>query len=144
MAADADIEALLQAGAAFARHMLSEHGTFFPFAKVLTDKGEVQAVSAYEGVEHPTAAEVREGLLNVMKAGAASGAYRAVAVFTDVKVQAPGADAKTDAVCAEVEHREGTCMSVFLPYTKSGNDVEFGQMFAGKRDPSVFGRSDSG
>ena len=43
-----------------------------------------------------------------------------------------------DAVRAELEHRDGYSVSVFLPYTLTEDGPTYGELFAMAREPSTF------
>lgn len=54
---------------------------------------------------------------------AAVGAIRAAGVCLDVRVVPLTSSEKSDAICAQLEHVEGDCLEVYLPYKKGGSVV---------------------
>ena len=70
-------------------------------------------------------------LYRVLTAEAASGAIRAAGVCADALVIPPGAQTKTDALRADLEHVAADPVQVFLPYRKNRlRGYEFGELFA--------------
>jgi hypothetical protein len=59
----------------------------------------------------------------------------------DVRVVPPGASAKSDAICAQLEHANGEAVDVYLPYKKHWlGRFTYGEIFASARDARVFAR----
>ena len=56
----------------FAEQMLDRHGEFYPFATAMTSAGEIAAVSADVGEEHPEPTAVAETLYAILPRGAIS------------------------------------------------------------------------
>jgi hypothetical protein len=48
-----EVEDLMNELIPFAQNMLTEYGEFFPFGGVVTSKGEIVHISAYDGNEQP-------------------------------------------------------------------------------------------
>lgn len=133
-----ETEALMNAGIPFAEQMLSEHGEFYPYASAMRPTGEIAKVGYTDGNEHPAPSDVRDGLIASLRRSAERGEFKAIAIFTDVRVQPPSSDTKTDAVQVELEHRDGYSATVFFPYERDGPSFHFGDLFASARDNVVF------
>ena len=132
------VEELMNEGIAFAERMLREHGEFFPFGIVRKSDGSIQHVGAWDGREQPPSTDLIELINQGFRTGADSGEYVATAIFFDVLTTPPGSSAKTDAVQVGLEHRSGYCVNVFFLYSRSPDGVvEFGELFASKREGSV-------
>jgi hypothetical protein len=137
-----DVEQLMNEGFEFAAKVLREHGEFYPFGIVRKADGNIQHVGAADGTEHPPSAALIEILRSTYRQEAQAGRYSATAMFYDVRITPPGKSAKSDAIQVELEHSGGYCADVFFPYTRdSAGNVSFGEIFASKRDLTVFGRA---
>lgn len=133
------VEELMNEGIAFAERMLREHGEFFPFGVVRKSDGSIQHVGASDGREQPPSQDLIDLLNQGFRKGAESGDYAATAIFFDVLITPPGSSTKTDAVQVGLEHRAGYCVDVFFPYHRgSDGGVQWGELFASKREGSVF------
>ncbi len=132
-------EELMNEGIAFAERMLREHGEFFPFGVVRKADGSIQLVGASDGQEQPPSQALINLLNQGFRKGAQAGDYTATAIFYDVLITPPGSPAKSDAVQVGLEHRSGYCVNVFFPYQRSSDGtVQFGELFAGRREATVF------
>ena len=104
-----DLDGLVNATLPFAQQMLDDQGEFFPFGAAVDDADELRLVTGGPDLgDHPTTAQVLAALVDGMRADRRT--LRAVAIVSDVRL------ADTDAVCVELEHREGHAIEVFLPY----------------------------
>jgi len=138
MKAKQEAEALMNAGLPFAEKMLLKHGEFFPFASGMTENDEIRPVAVYEGVEHPESANVRASLIKTLRQSALNNEFKAIAIFSDVRVLPPSSKGKTDAVQVELEHRHQYSATVFFPYVRTNGELKFGEVFASARDNVVF------
>jgi hypothetical protein len=74
-----------------------------------------------------------------LKQEAGKGQIRAAAVFYDVLTIPPGETAKSDAICASLEHQSGEAYDAFIPYRKAeSGELQYGKLFAKKRKPQFF------
>jgi hypothetical protein len=129
------LDALLNHLFGFARQQVEGHGEFFPFAAAIGADGELRLVAPQMEEEHPLSTDVIDDLYRVLTAEASSGAIRAAGVCADVLVTPPGADTKTDALRAELEHADDDPVRVFLPYRKKRlRGYEWGELFAERGD----------
>ena len=129
-----EVERLMAEGMPFAEKMLAEHGEFVPYANALGSDGTVVAVAVKLKDEHPDSQRVIEELESALRSGIAKGQYRAGAIFVDVRAQPPGAHEMVDAVRVGLEHVDGFCADIYVPYTRSASgDVTAGTAFASKR-----------
>ena len=121
--------------------MLSQHGGFRPFGAAMSLDGTVQMIAGFEGEEAPTSDVAAAFLIDAFLQGASENRYKATALFSNVTAtigEEEGADEVT-AVQVGLEHRDGDCVNVFLPYShESGQEPEFQEMVAGERDAVVF------
>lgn len=133
-----DVESLMNEGIGFAVEMLENHGEFFPYARVMGSSGEISVVAYDHGREFPPSQDVIDGLTQAFQAGAASGDYRATALFFDVRAVLAGSSEPTDAVAVALDHREDHSVVVYFPYTIANGQVMFGQISAARGDGAIF------
>jgi hypothetical protein len=78
-------------------------------------------------------------LVAAFRQQAAAGAIRAAGVCLDVRVTLPNTSEKSDAICAQLEHAEGQCVDVYLPYKKGWlGRFTFGEVFATAGESRIF------
>ncbi|HET6878327.1 MAG TPA: hypothetical protein VFH38_12410 [Jatrophihabitans sp.] len=107
-----------------AERQLEQDGTFFPYAIGMESDGEIQLIMA-DPVEVGKEPDV-EGVVRACRNGVAarSADLQAAALVLDVTVP----EISSDAVRLELQHAEGTDLTVYMPYTNDGRSVQFGQM----------------
>lgn len=132
---------LEETGLDLARRTVLEKGELRPFAFVVREDGRTQRLSAKKsrprrGVD--ASAKLIEGL----RARAAKGAYRAVAVFRFVVITLPDG-AKSNAIHAGLEHANGRCGEVFLPYRETDErEIRFEPELRRSRAAEIFAHCD--
>lgn len=136
--AKAEAEILLNAVLPFAEQMLGECGEFFPYAGALRPSGEVVSINGYDGRDHPPSRDVIDLLANGLRQGASSGEYVATALVYDVRVTPPSVTEPSDAIAAELEHRDGYAVTVFFPYALSNGQPILASPFATAESRSIF------
>jgi hypothetical protein len=137
-AASDDMNVMLLFLLEFAEQMLRETGTFWPFGSGLTPDRNMTGV-AYDDAERPTAQDVLATLHSALAAQAAAGTINVTGICLDVRVTPPGASAPCDAICVELQHREGQALDVFVPYElPGGGEVQFGQSFTAPGEQTMF------
>jgi len=134
-----DLDTLLNPLLSFAQQMLAKQGTFFPFGASMRSDGKIAMAAGYTGASRLEPVAIIDLLLQGFQSEAATGAIRAAGICIDMRVVPPGGTEKTDAICAQLEHVEGDCVDVYLPYKKGWlGHFKFGQTFAVSRDARVF------
>jgi hypothetical protein len=134
-----DFETLLNPLLSFAQQMLAKQGTFFPFGASMRSDGEIAMAAGYTGDLRLEPVEIIDLLVQAFREESAIGAIRAVGICVDMRFVPPNGSEKTDAICAQLEHVEGACIDVFLPYKKGWlGRFKFGEIFAVARDGRVF------
>lgn len=130
---------LLNHRVSFAEELLSKYGEFYPFGGAIDETGQIISVAAYDGTEMPPSDALIKMLESGLREGARSGKYIASALIYDARVVPPGGSEKSDAIIAELEHRDGFAMTVYFPYRLENGQPEFSASFgtADKRD--IFG-----
>ena len=137
-----DFDALLDPLLSFAQEQLAKRGGFLPFGASVTRDGEVALAAGYAGQPQTSPQEVIDLLAQGFRKDAAGGRIRATAICVDARVVPPGSKEKTDAVCVQLEHAEGQCIEVYLPYRQGQQGPEYGDLFVGAGDARVFQSSD--
>jgi len=105
----------------------------------LAPTGEITSAGADAGHEHPRSQELIELLFSGLSEQASQGSIIAAGICMDVKVVPPGSIAKTDAICVELEHRDGEAVDVFVPYAiSSSGSITYGEIFATPGEQTIF------
>lgn len=130
-----ELDLMLEPLIEFAQNMLRKHGEFYPFANSMRNDGQITMVGGYTGDEHPASNEVIEVLVGALRAQAETGEIKASGLCFDARLR--GTDGKpTDAIAISLEHREGDCVMVAMPYSKGRfSGLSFGQLVAGPPPP---------
>src|SRR5260221_605570 len=110
-----ELDALLGFLLGFARKILPSQGSFSPFAAAVTNEGKIQPMAAYEG-EHGTSQGHTDLLIDAIRTAADAGTIIAGGLCTDVRVKPPHGPSPIDAIQVHLEHENGECVDVFLPY----------------------------
>ena len=125
--AQQDLDELLEPALGFAQQQLAQHGEFFPYAVVVHADGQTEMVAA-----RPDSADDRPASADVIASCRATLAehrdqLRAAAVVADVRLPDGG-----DAVQVELEHTEGSALTLHLPYSRRrfGRGIDYGQLQA--------------
>jgi hypothetical protein len=136
-----DLDALLNFLLPAAQEFLSKYGEFHPFAAKVGPDGSVVAFTGHTGEELPEAADLIALLLDGFRQQAGAGQVRAAGICINATVVRPGQPDKVDAICAQLEHQDGECVDVFLPYTNERpGEYKYGELFASAGEPRVFNR----
>ena len=126
--AQADLDGLFDTASEFARQQLEKRGEFHPYAVVVRTDGETAFVDASLAVDtdQPSSVDIIAACRETL--AATRDELRAAAVVADVRLVSMGGDA----IQVEVEHAEGTAITILLPYTKKrfGRGVQFGELRA--------------
>lgn len=138
-AADAqdELNELLNGAVGFAEQTLQRYGELYPFGAAVDEAGEQRLLGADPGEgDHPDATAVLEALYDGARGSAAD--LRAVAFVADVLLDG------SDALRVELEHREGRCLVVHLPYRLEGAEdarvLSFGELVVHEAEPRTWGQ----
>ena len=123
--------------------MLCNYGEFFPYAGALRPSGEVVSIGGYDGREHPPSKDVIDLLAKGLCEGATRGEYVATALVYDVRVMPPSGSEVTDAIAAELEHKDGYSATVFFPYELTNGPPVLASPFAAADSRSTRARASS-
>jgi hypothetical protein len=125
--AQADMDELLSFVLPFAEEMLLKRGEFYPYGASIGADGQREMNAADPGLgEHPDSRAVLEALWEGLIEQKDS--LRAVAVVSDIRLKEP----EGDAIRIDIEHREGTPITVLRPYRRSrlGRGCRFDELVA--------------
>jgi len=141
----ADLDVLLNESLPFAKHLLEKNGEFYPFGVSMGIKGDSRHCAGYDGKEFPPS----DALIDLIERGlgqeAKMGQIRAACICMDVRVLRQSETEKVDAIKMVFEHLTGDAVEVFLPYERgSAGNIEYGEMFAQKRVPTIFHAGEAG
>jgi hypothetical protein len=107
-----DFDRLAEVTVAAAREFLDRTGDFIPFPMVVKSDGELALIGLNQPVPPtpPDAQEVIAGIVGLFRDRRDS--IRALAIGADVQVPAEA----MDAIEVRLEHREGTSVTLLIPY----------------------------
>ncbi|KQP84567.1 hypothetical protein ASF35_06675 [Aeromicrobium sp. Leaf291] len=133
-----ELNGLLNGVVGFAEQTLQRYGELYPFGAALDLAGEQRLLGADPGEgDHPDSTSVLEALY--AGAGANADELRAVAFVADVLLDG------SDALRVELEHSEGACLVVHLPYRLEGDgdarEVLLGDLVAHEAGPRIWGQA---
>lgn len=137
-----DVEDLLNEGMPYASRLLGSHGEFVPFGAVMDTAGEIALVTT-DGEDDDAELHIRS-LVTGFRTGAGEGRVRATAIFVNVEVHGGGDEKTADAVQVALEHSDGYCADVLIPYEIDKGAVSFGDLSASHREGAVFAPPDTG
>ena len=134
-----DLDEMLAFLIEFAQLMLREEGQFYPFGAGMNDSGEMTSLGADAGYRHPKSKDVIAILHSALVEQASAGEIKASGICMAVRVAPPEKDEVGDAICVELEHRDGEAVHVFLPYLiNSPGSVTYGDIFATPAEQVIF------
>lgn len=134
----ADCQALLDAVLPFAKRMLTDHGTFYPYGGAMRPDGQLVSVGAYDGTEHPPPVEIARLLKKGFIDGAKKGEYKATALVADSRFTFAAGGEKTDAIAVSLNHRDNYSVTVIVPYKIDGGKLVLGTAVTQKGEGDVF------
>jgi hypothetical protein len=133
-----DYQALVDYCVGFAQTMLRETAGFLPFGAKIGGNGQLGAVGADAGEEHPPPADLVRLLADGFRRDAADGAIRACCLCMDATHTLPSGE-KTDAIVCGLEHRDVVPMRLIVPYRISNGVAEIaGEIHRADMVPAIF------
>lgn len=136
--APSDYDELVNVLLPVATEALEESGHFSPVAAFVQTDGQLcnMAVEFDDGEPQPI--EIVEALQDGLREQIASeNDIRATGICSIVTVSLE-ADDPTDAILVNLEQLDGDPLNVFLPYTKTDDGYDFGELVAGIGDAVIF------
>jgi hypothetical protein len=129
----------------FARTMLEETGTFYPFGAVLAADGKVGGVGGHTGAERPKPQDVYRLLSGGFVSGARSGQYLGTALAANVNIPQHYSPVFPDGLRVHLESA-GYARFIYVPYrlgkksllSRKKRVVQLGEPFSVEVPPSVF------
>lgn len=141
MDAKSESEDLLNELMPLAEEKLAKSGEFHPFAGAILANGHMSLIHGFDGREIPPSEDLILILENGLRRGAASGEYIATCLLYDVRLKPASMTlGNEDAIAAELEHRDGYAVTVFFPYSLTGNQPIFAEPFATAECRNIFSR----
>ena len=116
-----DFDRLSEATIGAARNFLDRNGDFIPFPMAIKADGELALIGLDQPVTPtvPNPADVIEGIVTLFRERKDS--IRALAIGADVQVPSEA----TDAIEVRLEHRDGTAITVLIPYQLDSLDDSY-------------------
>ena len=118
-----DLDRLLGASVEAAVQLLSKDGEFYPFALAMTADGQIVTPSVDPGTEHPSAAQVEELLVQVLRDKRDE--LRAASLCSDVRIRSDAGEER-DAIRIELEAPQADPLVVMVPYADRRLDEPMG------------------
>jgi hypothetical protein len=138
-----DLDLLLNHLIEFAQDQLKKRSEFHPFGAAVEQNGSVALIMGYADDENNTAQEQIDLMVAHARELAAKGEIRAIGICLDMRITLPDTGEKTDAICVQLEHRDGQGGDAFLPYKKGFlGRYTYGETVGQKRDFTVFEQKD--
>src|SRR5579863_5395129 len=135
-----ECDVLVNAVVPFARQMLSEHHSFFPFGATMSPAATVSRTETPKG-DLPVGeliGLIEQGFVD----GGKRGLYKATALVSDVTTVPPRKVEKQRAVEVRLDHRDNYSVRVVFPYSYSlSGELAFEPPFAVPGDKTIFGHS---
>ncbi len=132
------MNAVLEEGINTAVHFLNGNGEFFPFAVVVTKRGEMRHVQGWTEEQRPPSDQVIHLLYSGLRQCAVEEEYRTTALISDVRLRETDSDSFTDAIRVAIEDFEEAPVTCYLPYSLNEGSVEVGEISAEKGKAVVF------
>jgi hypothetical protein len=131
-----DLDSLADATIAAARNFLERNGDFIPFPMAVKADGELALIGLNQpqSADVPQAQDVIDGIIGLFRERRDS--IRALAIGTNVQIPSEA----MDAIEVRLEHREGICISVLVPYRLDSLDdsYEYEEPRAQAGDPAIW------
>jgi|ERR1700722_2176804 hypothetical protein len=121
--------------------LLEKQGTFLPHGAMVLADGQVALVGAQTKEEQPGAQKALLFLESGLRGMATQGKCIAVGIALDTRLKAAPrqADVGKDAIWVMLEHKDGTSMSIFIPYAKTGAGIfAYEETFRTPRKQTIF------
>ena len=126
---------LANEGMPFAEKMLREQGEFATFSMAMSTDGEILHVGADDDREHPTS---QDAMFSQLREGAQDGRYRAIAIFSDIRMLHPKINKKVKVVQVGFEDLTGLCYNTSYPYTLPLEKIDRDEILLTERTGTVF------
>jgi hypothetical protein len=136
-----DAEMLMNAVLPVAERMLREYGEFYPYGGYMEASGGIVHVGAHdEDTDHPKSRDLLYVLRDSLAARARAKQCKATAIVFDVLVDVPETGRRSDAIQICLEHADGYCAEVFIPYEIAATGrIIYGSTFAQQGKHEMFG-----
>ena len=118
--------------------LLSRNGEFYPVGGGLRSDGKVDHLMPFDGRSMPPSDDLIEQLASTLRDGAANAQFEATAIIFDAKVTHPQTGKQTDAIIAELEHRDNFIATVVHPYHREGGSLTFASGYALEAGRGIF------
>jgi hypothetical protein len=132
-------EALMNAVMPVAEKMLEQYGEFFPCGAYMTAEGAVALIGVDDPeTDHPKSQDILYVLRNSLREMADDNRCKATAIVFDVTIVLPNSDSRSNAIQVCLEHVEGYCVDVFIPYELVSQELIYREIFAQQGTQQIF------
>ena len=136
-----DFQLLLDELVGITKKILAKQGGFLPHGAIVSIDGKVGLVGALTKEEQPGSQKVLQVLEPALRDMAAKHKCRAIGMAIDIRLKAAPRkeDVGKDAIWVFLELKDGTAVSVFIPYRKSWlGGFTYGEGFKMPAKPRFF------
>jgi hypothetical protein len=133
----------------FAKIMLEDSGTFYPFGAAIGTDGRLGGRGGYDGEEHPEPLDIYELISGGLTRDVQAGSVLAIALAANVDIPSEYDPPSPDGLRVLLE-TEGYCRFIYVPYVlvKKGiftkpTIANFSEPFAVDVPPQIFAKLDS-
>lgn len=143
MTPEEDVDELLNELVPLVHEQLAAEGGVYPFGAAITAEGDKEIIRVVDDEEDPAELENPvEELIGALEERIAQGGVRLVAIVTDVTVDFEEGRGDEDAIHFAFEHKDGDAIEVFMPYTRTGDEISVGDLVAQHGIRRFFGTVD--
>jgi hypothetical protein len=133
-----DMDDLLSYCIPAAQDLLTNNGEFYPIAATKGKDGLLTPRAIYSGNEHPKSSEMIDEFVALFRNEGLREGLEAVAICYDGRVSVDG-QTKKDAITIFLEHNNGECVTVYVPYSKKVfRGYSYEAIIASAAEPRVF------
>jgi hypothetical protein len=122
----------------FAQDCLKKRGQFYPFAATIQSDGELGPLAIDDGNDKPAPSEMIAGLTELIRGMVPAGGFQASAICYDGRVTVSSKE-KQDAITILLEHANGECVTIYLPYAKKFlRGYQYGDVIGAAAEKKIF------
>jgi len=129
---------LLDEGIRLALYLLGKNKEFFPFAVAIDRNEKIKHIEAYTGEEQPPSDAVIELLQRGLRANAERGEIIGAAIVADIRLRERDSGDSQDAIKVEIEHKQASPVTCYLPYSLGDEGVDPGEIIAERGKHTIF------
>jgi hypothetical protein len=137
-----EAEFLLNETLPFAKKMLSKYGEFHPFGGYINSEGNVAHIGGIieNEPDYPKGSDLNKVIFDSLREKALTGKCSAGIIILNVEIIHPESKLKTNAIQANVDHKDDYSAEIFYPYILKDETIIYEKPFAQAGDSVLFKR----